>query len=254
MKDCRCIDLKGKGYLRIKGEVGNFKFAGNMSQIELSPSLTTNTVKDYTSAAGGNACSSTTIDAINVNMTFNCLDKDVLIAALAGVATASTATVAVVEEPHTVASDCVFVPLNGLVDKSVAVVVTNVVEDSDDLVTYVVGEDYIVTGTGLEIPEGSAIDGAILVSYSQRPFCEIDLYQNISREYEFVFDGVVNNATRDPFGAYFYKVKFTPATAFNLITDGFGDIQVTGELLKDPTKINADGDSQFGIMNDIYIA
>ena len=247
--DCRCIDLKGKGYLKIKGSTDNFVFAGNMSQIELAPSVTTNTVPDYTTTAGGSACSSTVIDTINVNMTFNCMNKQDLLIALAGVSTDTATTTAITDEPHTVAADCTFIKLENLVDKSVAPVVTDV----GAATTYVVGTDYVVTGTGLEIPDGSTITGDILVTYTQLANTEYDLYQNIAREFEFVFDGVVNNTTQDPFAAIFYKVKFTPATAFNLVTEGFGDIQVTGELLRDAGNVNANGQAQFGKFQDVYL-
>jgi len=180
-----------------------------------------------------------------LNLTFNCWDIKNLSRALLGENTALTGAAAITDELHTVQGTCEFVPLENLPDPDVAPVVTS----GGGLTTYTAGTDYILTGTGLLIPDGSTIVAGTEIEVDYTPIDQdcLDLFQTGATDYEVVIDGV-NQADCKPFKIHLFKVKLSPAATIDFIGDGeFASFEVSGTVQKDGCKLNANGLEQYGI-------
>lgn len=252
LKDCCFI---GKGALQIRKRTtfcptsampnpNEFFPAGNVSQFQLEISENVINQKDYTSGTGGIDCSVREIEDIQLNMSFKCYSIQNLAIALLGENTEVTTPVAVVAEPHTVQAECEYFPLLQMVDLTLPVIVTDAAATA-----YVAGTDYIVTATGILLPEGSTIAPGteLLIDYTPIAQDCLDLFQTIASDYELVLHGV-NQADQKPFLVHLFNVKISPTSQADFIGDGeFATLELTGSVQKDNCRVNASGLERYGV-------
>ena len=62
-------------------------------------------------------------------------------------------------------------------------------------------------------------------------------------ESDLKFDGI-NERTGNPWTARFFKVNWAPSDGLELIGDDFATFTITGEILRDESRVGV-GDSQF---------
>ncbi|RZS86071.1 hypothetical protein [Pigmentiphaga kullae] len=236
--------ISAAGYADYLAKVAGLIPLGNAPVLNLTATETTETVKDYTSPAGGTFCSRREIDAVAVALTLRCHSPHNWALATSGSGYDNTiASAAVEDEPHVLHLGAVE-PLTHLIDDNIPVVVTS--PDGDT--TYVAGVDYIVTPSGSiehvvggSIPAPTITTGKgqpnIAVSYTRREQRLIQLYSQPARELTLHFDGYnVAEGGADPTHFDLFRVQFGPAATVNVISDNIAQLELTGNVLRDPTR------------------
>jgi len=223
---------------------------GNASLFQINTTTTESTVKNYTSKAGGIACSSVEIDQVNLNVTMNCFKKrNILLALLAEGAVDNIPAAAIVNETFVVAEEGEFIPLDFIPTGS-----TIVVTGTAGTPVYVLGTDYTLTGGGIlliTVADGGAITVGtdLFIDYSYPLQTHLDIIQSVSEEYEVYLDGFnIAEAGAPPFGVHLYDVRFSPAQNIDFISDEFITLEVTGKVMQDECNINAAGFEQYGLI------
>lgn len=213
---------------------------GNVTELNLTFETTEETVPNLTDGSFGNYCSLERIDQVNLDMNMTCFKTKNLELALAGSTTEVVAGTATSEE-HYVSAECSMVVLAHLPDRTQPIVVTG----PAGVPVYTVGTDYIVRGDGIYIPAGTTITlpSVIEVTYDYLAQQEIDIAQVANSEYEVHVSGV-NANDGSTFSETFYRVKFGPSDATALISTTFGSLNVSGEVLKDPCNLDANGNAK----------
>jgi hypothetical protein len=248
-RDICCFKGRGKislaGYDDYAAKLAGLIFAGNAPQLEVTVSEKTESIADYTSAAGGEDCVSREIEKVEITLTLQCHSVLNLATHLYGTgALANVASAAVIAEPH-VAWPGATVPLDGVPDPKIAIVVKGT---GDGVATpYVEGTDYRITDAGsIEILAGTTIPAPtiaagvgqanITVGYTKAEQSVVQLFNRISAEQVLHFDGVNIMSGGKPFQFNLYRVKFSPAKTFSLVSDNAGKLELTGAVQRDPRK------------------
>lgn len=216
---------------------------GNSNECAVNLTETKEAVKDFTSPGGGTDCSSREIDEVEVTLNILCAKAENVALGLYGVGTTDNVdTAAVVGELH-VAWLGAIVPLSGIPDPDVAIVVKNVAGDT----TYVAGTDYEITpsgsirtlvGTTIAVPTVTAGVGQpnIAVTFTRRVQSLIQLVTRKSNPVLFHFDGFNIMAGNQATHFDLYRVEFGPARNFQLISGNAASLQLTGTATRDPSK------------------
>lgn len=242
--------FKGRGeislveYAARLARTAGFIPVGNASAFAINVTENTEDVPDYTSPAGGVACTFREIQTVQVALSLRCHSPSNWEIATSGAgANTEVATAAVVAEPHVLWAGTIE-PLDHLVDDSVAVVVMS----PDGETTYELGRDYEITPAGsIKAVEGSTIPAPtvasgkgtpnIHVSYTRRDQRLIQLYSRPPKAVALHFDGF--NVAETPVQAThfdLYRVVFGPAAAVNVIGDNLAVLELTGSAERDSTK------------------
>lgn len=185
---------------------------------------------------GGNACKVEYPESVNLDLILHCTSPENLALAFLGTYGQRTPGT-VTDELHPVRSIHELIPFNFVPDRSLPIVVTN--EDGSE--TYVAGEDYVLTNSGIQIIEGSSIpvDGSeVSVDYSYGANWFVDAQTVAQKEFEVVLDGVnVGDSGTRQVVLKGWKVKFAPTESFALISGTeFASLEISGEFLRDETK------------------
>lgn len=234
-----CFKGRGKTYLAdavaLAARTVGLAFAGNASSLEVNVTETTETVKDYTSPAGGTHCNFREIDEVQGKLTLHCHTPLNLVRSLYGAGAAEgVASAAVVGEPVTLFPGSI-APLANLIDESIAVVV----KSFDEEATYVLGTDYVVTPAGsIEHVAGGAIPAPTItagqgapnlkVSYTRKIQSVIQLAAAPSAPQFLHFDGY-NVAANPQYATQFdlYQVRLSAATTLQLVADTLSKLEFT---------------------------
>lgn len=223
---------------------------GNAELFQINTTTTEQTVKDFTSKAGGIACSSIEIDQVNLNVTMDCFKKrNILLALLAEGAIDNVPAGAVANEVFVVEEEGEFIPLE-FIPTGASVVVTG----TAGAPVYVLGTDYEVTGTGVQLitvaDGGSITVGTDLeIDYNYPLQTQLDIIQSAAQEYEVYLDGFnIAEAGAPPFGVHLFRVRFSPAQNIDFISEDFITLEVTGKVMQDECHINASGFEQYGLI------
>lgn len=240
--------FKGRGevsivnYAALLVKTAGFVPVGNAPVFTLNATETTETVRDYTSPAGGTACSLRELDAVTVGLTLRCHSPRNWSLAT-GATYKDEETAAIANEEHVLWPGSL-VPLDHLRDESVAVVVKAPTGDT----TYTAGKDYEVTPAGSIkhiagglIPVPTITDGEgvvnIHVSYTRRDQTLVQLYSQPIEPVALHFDGY--NVAESPVQAVhfdLFKVLFGPAATVNIIGDNLAQLELTGSVERDTTR------------------
>lgn len=218
--------------------------AGNSPVLNINVTETTETVKDYTSPAGGTHCNFREIDEVQGNMTLLCHTPRNLIRTLYGAGAAdNVASAAVVGEPVALFLGSI-APLANLIDESVAPVVTSF----DGATPYTAGTDYTITPAGsIEHVAGGAIPAPTItmgvgapnlkVNYTRKAQTVIQIAAAPSEPQFLHFDGF-NVGETPPTAVHFslYKLRLSTAATVQLVADQLSRLEFTFLAERDQSK------------------
>jgi hypothetical protein len=148
---------------------------------------------------------------------------------------------AITDESHTVASGGLEV-LDNMRDPGVALILTNAAKDA----TYVEDTDYTVSAAGFTPIAGAGIaDGSeVLANYTTQKEDVIEALVNSGQEFELFWEGLNDADSGNPVFLRAHRVKFSPTSGLDLISDDFGALSMSFSLLQDAT-ITANGLSKY---------
>lgn len=220
---------------------------GNADSFSFAIGEDKKTQRNFQQPGGGNIASQSAITDVTATINALSFQPNTMAVALRSLITTS-AVAAVVEEEITVFKDG-FELFAKIPDLDVAI---TVVDEATGLVTYVAGVDYVVERGGINIPTTSAIttadtddDGVkILVTYSSLETYEIQAITQASIEYELVFNGFNDADNGKPTTVQCHRIKFSPTQALDLISEDFGALPITFEVLADDSIIGV-GESKY---------
>lgn len=184
---------------------------------------------------GGNNCSVSFVDSINLELTLHCTSPENLALAFMGTHGQKEGG-AVTEETFTVRAVHELIPFENVPLKSSPIVVTDGAST-----TYLADRDYVITNAGIQIIEGTTIpmNSEISVAYSYGENYYVDAQTVAQKTFEVVLDGM--NVGEDGAKAAVLKawrVKFSPTDSFALIAGTeFASIALNGQILRDETKV-----------------
>lgn len=253
MKDCKCTFLVGPIYMAPKPDVCpnpldlsqyGLMNIGTATQLTRNMSFTEITVANLQTPALGNACQKQILDSEEVEIVLNCIDKKNLLLALGGTSD-DVLSSTITEESHTLGLEveCVFVPTEFLIDVSQPVIVTD--DTLPTPVTYVLGDDYFVRSSGIELTQNTSVppSSVLLVSYESLDQTLFNTSSTTGGNYILHFDG--NDATTgEPLSFTYYNLKFDPTDTISFLNDGaFLTLTVTGEALLSPCHFDTNGNA-----------
>lgn len=232
----------GKVYLKRKCALEPMLHIGNVSALSFGVSEDVKEQKDHTAPGGGTVAESRRITAVEVNMTLLDLDKDNIARAFFGSAS-NVPVLTIVDEPHAAFLGG-FIPTLHPIDETEAVTV-KIGE------TVIAAEgNYTVSSGGITIdPDAEDIDNedALLISYKNLEYGNVEGITQTAQEYELFFEGINEAKSGSPVNVHAHKVKFGPTTALNLINDDFASFEVKGKLLRDNCKKGKDISKYFKV-------
>ena len=235
-----CYIGKGIVTARIYGVTTLHQDLGNVSKVELKPQSEEKTVKNYRTAGGGDACAISRITSVDVDLALNCLSAANIARALLG----SSADVAL-DASEIVTVENVDTVGGGFIPAAPGFTVASVTNGAGTPVAWDLGTDYTVGTNGIYIvPDGDADGGKVVLTYAKPATSVIQLLTAAAAEYSIIIDGLNEMESGDPVLIELYRMKFAPASSFQLIGDDPAALEITGKLLADTTKTGG-GISQY---------
>lgn len=215
---------------------------GNTEELSIAIDSETDELEDFESPSGGIAASSTWIKKTTMSMTIRNLSPENMAKAYLGSAEAVTSG-SVTNEEHK-AYKGGYIIFKHIKPTSV------VVKSADGNTTYAENTDYTVTPSGILIKTNGGIDDGdtIKVNYSHGAENVIEAMTSSAKEYKIVYLGA--NTARDgrERRVTMHRVRLSPAAEVSLVTSNWGELKLTGTLIKDASQPN--GKSQY--FQDIF--
>jgi len=229
---------KGSFSARVKGSAAGMLPFGNVSAASVSVTEDKKELLDYQSAGGGQANALRRIQTVELALTMRDFTAANIAKALFGsasVVAAGTGVTETVTGYH-----------DALTPLGKAGVTNLVVKDATDTTTYVAGTDYDLLRSGLWIySAGDITDGETLhLTYNHPAQNVVEALVNAGLEYEVFLDGLNEAQSGKAVAIRFHRLRFGPVQSWGLIADDYGEIALTGDLLKDTT-ITTAGLSQY---------
>ena len=224
---------KGSIYLAPTASPKALRPIGNASALTLEVEEEEQRQKDYTSAGGGTANVVKRIDSVSASMTMLELSPENIAQAVRGNTTEQSSE-SVTAESHTV-SPGQFVLFDKVPDTSASMTITG----SDTSTDLVEGEDYILGQAGIYITDNptNVSDGdTIEIDYESLLHDVVEALTEAGAEYRMVFDGLNEAASGRAVNVELHRVAFSPTEELSLIGDEFGELSVSGEVLRDSDK------------------
>lgn len=119
---------------------------------------------------------------------------------------------------------------------------------------FVEGDDYHMTGSGIEILSAGAIADAtpILVTYSSATVDVIEALTNSGQVVEFLFEGANAAGTKQRLNLQYYRCQLSPAASTDWInTSDFMGSEVVAKVLSDPAKLGTGKSKYMKIMKEV---
>lgn len=242
----RCRVLAGEIFLKDLSIANQPYLSVGNATAELVTSETEQTQPDYTSVAGGNACSIKDIDSVGLNLTLFNFDAGNIALAVFGTKAAAVGGAFTSGTPDniTLFSDGALCPLAKIPTNSVAVVKIGAT-------TYVQNTDYTVGPGGVRVIPGSALDTAVLASptgtpkrlaataeYTYGASDVIEALKASGKTYAVRIEGK-NRADNSKAEIWdIWKLTTGPAASFNVITREFGEVAIAATVTPDTSKPN----------------
>jgi len=229
----------GKGKVFLNGRA-----VGNVSELTFSINEEKKELPDFTSPGGGLYNSLRRITGVEMSLKMHDFSPENLAVALFGSTSAVTATTVTDESisaPATLSADTLVTTAN-VIDTAQTVTVT-----SDPAgTTYTEDTDYTVTASGIVILAAGSISAsdALLIDYTKKAVDVIQALTSSAQEYVLMFDGLNEAQSGTPVVIKVHRAKFGGAQTLGMIGDEFGEISLTGDVLKD-TSITTAGLSQY---------
>ncbi|MGB0218349.1 MAG: hypothetical protein ACPGJF_03360 [Sinimarinibacterium flocculans] len=224
-------------YLKPYNVAGAARALGSVSACQLQHQVTELRQRNY-GRAGGTLNRTDRLDRVLVALTLQSVSAaNLALATRGGITNVSASTVSA--EEHTA-------HLGALIRTAHMNISSVVVEDDAELITYEAGVDYKVTGAGIVPLEGGAIseNDPIKISYSFSARVVIEALTQPQTEWTFYFDGLNEAEGGENTAVDLHRIKFGTVQNIDMIGDDYATLQLTAELLVDPTKVGV-GESQF---------
>lgn len=132
--------------------------------------------------------------------------------------------------------------------------ITSVMPAAGGGTAFVEGNDYQMTGSGIEILEAGAIAEAaeIKVTYATAAVDVIEALTNSGGVFEFLFEGASAAGTKLRVNLQYFRCQLSPAASSDWIsTEDFMGSEVTAKVLSDPTKTGANKSKYMKIMKEV---
>ena len=232
----------GKGTVYFAVGTGPLVSIGNCSKLSLNIAEDKLEMTDYESAGGGIAASISRIKSATLDLTAYSFSPDNLALAIRGSATATASVTAITDEAVVAKAG-----LNMLARlPSFATGATFTVEPSPSGTAFVEGTDYVRTRSGFTVVAGGGIDPADALHVSYTPLADNIMQGLVSSATEIrcVFEGLNEAESGKPVVVECFKVQLSPAKSLDLIADKWGELALTGTIIKDESK-TVSGTSQY---------
>lgn len=222
---------------------------GNADSFSFAIGEDKKTQRNFQTPGGGNIASQSAITDVTATINALSFQPATLATALRSLVK-SVASAAVAAEPVKVFKEG-FVKLAKIPDITETFTVTG----SGGTPTYVNNVDYVVERGGIFIPEGSAITSTdvtnagvnVLVTYTSLDTFKIEAITQSSVEYRLIFNGFNDADNGKPTVVVCHKIKFSPTQALDLISEDFGALPITFEVLADDSITAADESKYFSV-------
>ena len=208
---------------------------GNVSKLEVSFEEEVIRQPDYTKPGGGTYASVRRVTQSSLATTWHDFNLNNLALALYGSTTSVTGTT-VTDEAVTGRKGSL-IPLAKPNPTAVSIS-----KAATPTVMLVAGTDYEVRAEGIWIPEtGSAIDTsgtgeALLVDYSYPNHGLVQALTSGAKVLQLRFGGLNEADSNKPVIVDIWRVLLSPVSTLSLIGDGFGALELSGDLNKDATR------------------
>lgn len=236
MADICCGLYRGTFYARDLGNPSAGLLSLGNAEATINQEMEEITVENFQSL-GGNACSVTFPSSYTLDLTLHCMSPKNLAMAFLGEAYQKNNN-AVIDEEHVAHSENELIAFAHVPNHAAQdIIVTN----EAGTVTYQLNTDYVLANAGLKIMEGSSIvmGDKIKVSYTYGDNWVIDTQTTSQKTFEIVLDGmnVGEDGGERPVVLKAWRVKMSPTDSFTLIGSEFAQIEITGEILRDNSKV-----------------
>lgn len=237
------------GYLkaRVAGTSAPFQKVGLVSTIQHTTETNNLSLADTTTPQGGEYYSLDRVTSLSLAINFREIFTWVLAALVWGTtstvpAATHTGEIKQAGVDGTIALDHMPLTISG---------VTNVVSGAPGTVEFDEFDDWNMTGSGLEVVAGGALEAAIkaaeqatpgavypiAIDYSSAAVDVIEALTTSGQTFEFLFEGENAAGTQRRVEARFFKCRLNLATTMDWInTEDFGAFEATAKVLRDDTK------------------
>lgn len=228
--------FSGQGALKIakkiNGAWGPFLFAGNVTALGLTPSITKVQHKESVSGARAVDKEMTSATDIQFSATFENFEPDVLAIALRGETS--------MEEGGTVTGEVMGMPQKGrfLALENMDISALEIVDSSTPALELKEETHYALNDSHGSIEMltdkvgASTITGPLIASYQYGAYTEVSIMSGGDEEYLMRFEGLNTAEKNDPV-LILFKVAMNAADALNLISDDFNNYNMSGAVLFD---------------------
>ena len=232
--------------MRPYGAGGPFTPVGLVSTLAQAIEKTDITLADTTTPQGGEYDAVSRITSMGLTMNWRELYTSNLAAMYWGDVTKVPAST-VTDETHTATKGGTI-----LLDK-MPLTITSVTAVTGST-TFTEGDDFQMTGAGIEILEAGDIpdDAEIKVTYSAAAVDVIEALTNSGKVYEILFEGANAAGTKQRVNLQYFRCQLSPAASADWIsTDDFMGSEVTAKVLSDPAKVGAGKSKYMKIMKQV---
>lgn len=231
----------GKGTVYVQVGSNPLVSIGNVSKLGFNISEDKQEMQDYENAGGGVAASISRIKAVTLDLTGYSFSDANLALATRGT-TAARLGAPVVDE-------AIKVSKGGLVTLARLQDLTDDLTILNGAVELVEGVDFIRRRAGVEFTAGCSVanNTSVTVDYTALADNLIEGLTTGATTVRFVFDGLNEADSGKPVVIEAYKVQLSPSKNLDLIGDKFGELQLSGTVLKDETKTVAGVSQYFSI-------
>ncbi|WP_236215577.1 phage tail tube protein [Metapseudomonas otitidis] len=245
------------GHLKMR-EAGSglpFQKVGLVSTIQHTTETNSLSLPDTTTPQGGEYDSLDRVTSVGLSINFREIYTWVL-AALVWGSTTSVVASTVTGEKHVAAVDGTIA-----LDK-MPLTIAGVSNEAGD-VEFNEFDDWNMTGSGIEVVAGGALEAAIKASPSGTPYkvsvdyssAAVDVIEaltNSGKTFEFLFEGENAAGTQKRVEARFFRCRLNLATTMDWInTEDFGGFEATAKVLRDDTKVGAGVSKYFRIKKEL---
>ncbi|ANP79310.1 hypothetical protein A134_23130 [Vibrio crassostreae 9CS106] len=229
---------KGTIYFEEIGGTGGLIPVGNCSQLDIAVNENKLEQKDYQEAGGALVNTVTNIDSVVASINSLTVNADTIGLALRGYVKDHKGG-AVSDEEHEVKSVPSYIKLSHAPDKSATF---KVVDKASPTTEFEEGTDFEIKSGGISIiADGAITDTMTLqVNFTSLTSRTVQPMTQAGLDYKVVFDGLNEAEGGKPVIIEFHKVKFNYTQALALISDDFGSLPMTFDILKDDTQTGFD--------------
>lgn len=242
---------------RLAGTSVPFQKVGLVSSIQHATETNTLTLADTTTPQGGEYDSLDRVTGVTLSINF----REIFTWVLAALVWGDTTTVAAA----TVTGELKVAAVDGtIVLDKMPLSISGVSNEAGDT-EFDEFDDWVMTGSGIEVVSGGALEAAILASgvtpynvsvdYSSATVDVIEALTNSGKVFEFIFEGENAAGTQKRVEARFFQCRLNPATQMDwLNTEDFGGFEATAKVLRDNTKVGAGTSKYFRIKKEVEAA